>query len=82
MRQVEDPLVVGVGVDRVHEAALDPERLVDDLRDRGEAVRRAGGVRDEAVLGPKRLVVDAEDDHGVEVVLRGGGEEHLLRAGR
>ena len=50
VRQVEDLLVVRVGVDRRHEAALDRPVVVDDLGDRGEAVRRAGGVRDDVVL--------------------------------
>ena len=54
-------LVVRVRVDRRHDAVHDAERLVQDLRDRREAVRRARRVRDDVVL--RRvvlLVVDAE----------------------
>ena len=46
VRQVEDLLVVRVRVHRGHEAALEPERLVQHLGERRQAVRRAGGVRD------------------------------------
>src|SRR6266566_2538217 len=38
---VEDPLVVRVAVDRVHQAALDREQVVDDLGGWGQTVRRA-----------------------------------------
>ena len=50
VRQVEDLLVVGVGVDRVHEAALDAEVVQQHLREGSKAVRGAGGVRDDVVL--------------------------------
>ena len=47
---VLEPLVGGVGVDRGHQAALDPDRLVQHLRHRSQAVGRAGGVGDDVVL--------------------------------
>ena len=59
VRHVGQALVVGVRVHRRHEALLDAEALVEDLRDRGEAVGRARGVRDDAVLGAQVAVVDA-----------------------
>ena len=75
-----DLLVVRVRVDRRHEAALDPVRLVQDLRDRRDAVRRAGGVRDDVMLlGVVLAVVDAEDDREVRIGRR-GGDDDLLRA--
>ena len=43
-----------VGVDRRHEARLEPERVEQDLRHRGDGVRRARGVRDEVVLVRRR----------------------------
>ena len=47
-------LVVGVGVAGRHQALFDPERLVQHLGHRGQAVRRARGVRDDPVLGFER----------------------------
>ena len=75
-----DLLVVRVRVDRGHEAALDPVRLVQDLGDRRDAVGRAGGVRDDVVLLRVVLaVVDAEDDGEVGIGGR-SGDDDLLRA--
>ena len=82
MRQVEDLLVVRVGVDRGHQAALDPEVVEQHLGDRGEAVRGAGGVgEDEMLRRVERLLVDAHDEGGV-LPLRRGGDDHALRARR
>ena len=50
MGQVEDVLVVRVGVDRRHEARLDACQVVDHLDQRRDAVRRARRVRDDVVL--------------------------------
>ena len=60
-----------------------PNVLVHDLGHRGETVRRAGGVRDDPVsLRVVDLVeVDAEGDRDVRL-LRGGGDDHLPRAGQ
>ena len=78
---VEDALVVGVAVDRVHQAALDRHQVVDDLGRRREAVRRAAGVADD-VVGRRvvAVLVDAEDDRDV-LALGRGADDHLLRAG-
>src|SRR5690606_40098075 len=51
VRQVEDVLVVRVGVHGRHEAPLETERVAQDLDDRDEAVRRAAGVADDVVRG-------------------------------
>jgi hypothetical protein len=73
-------LVVRIRVDRRHEAALDPVGLVQNLRDGGDAVRRARGVRDDVVLLRVVLpVVHAEDDRDVRVGGR-SGDHDLLRA--
>ena len=59
--QVEDALVVGVGVDGRHEALLDAERVLQHLGHRRQAVGGAGRVRDDVVLlGVVLVVVDAE----------------------
>ena len=82
VRPVEQLLIAGVGVDRRHHAVPDAERLVEHLRDRGEAVRRAGGVGDDVVaLGVVDVVeVHAERDRDVGL-LGGRGDDHLARAG-
>ena len=84
VRRVVEVLVGGVGVDRRHQAVPDADGLVQDHRDRREAVGRAGGVGDDVVaLGVVGVVVDAEDEVGVGrlVALGGGGEDDLAGAG-
>ena len=70
MDLIEDLLVVGVGVDCGHQPALDAQRVVEHLGDRREAIGRARGVRDDAVLGRELVVVDAEDDRQVDALGR------------
>ena len=73
-------LVVRVRVDRRHEAALDRVRLVQELRDRRDAVRRARRVRDDVVLLRVVVaVVDAEDEGDVRIGRR-RRDDDLLRA--
>ena len=80
MREIEQLLIVGVGVDRRHPPLLDAERLVQHLRQRGEAVGRARRVRDDLVLrGIVLLVVDAEHDRHVGF-LGGRGDDDSFRA--
>jgi hypothetical protein len=78
VRRVDQPLVAGVGVDRRHDAVADPERVVEHLGDRRQAVRRARRHRDDVVLvGVVRgLEVHAGDDRDVRV-LAGRGDDHL-----
>src|ERR1700734_4440301 len=81
MGGVEDDLIVGVAVDRGHDARGDPEGIVENLDDRREAVGGAGGVGDDVVLG--RVIfafVDAENDGDV-LVAGGGGDDDLLDGG-
>jgi tRNA(Ile)-lysidine synthetase-like protein len=78
---VRGALVVRVGVHGRHQAALDAERVVQDLGERRQAVGRARGVRDDLVLGLQVVVVDAQHDHRVDVTLRRHGQQHLLGAG-
>src|SRR5712671_300713 len=80
VRDVEDPLVVRVAVDRVHQAALDRQQVVDDLGRGGQAVRRARGVADDVVgRGVVLVLVHAEDDRDV-LALGRGTDDDLLRA--
>ena len=82
VRAVLEALILRVGVDRGHQAALDPELVVEHLGDRREAVRRAGRVGDDVVvLGVVGLVeVDAQGDRHVRVGRR-RRDDHLLRPG-
>ena len=81
VRAVLEVLVGGVGVDRRHQAVLDADRFVDDLRERREAVRRAGGGRDDVVrVGVVLIEVHAGNDGDV-LVAGGRGDDDLLRAG-
>ncbi len=76
MGQVEEVLVVGVGVHRRHQAPLDAEGIVEDLDHRDEAVGRAGGVGDDGVLGRvEGLIVDADHERCVDVG-RGSRDDH------
>ena len=75
-------LIGGVGVDRGHQAVLDPDRVVEHLGHRGQAVGRARGVRDHVVVVAvvDLVEVDAERDGDVRL----GGrrrDQHLLGAG-
>src|SRR3546814_10424059 len=58
MDLVEDLLVVGVGVDGRHQPALDADRVVHHLGDRGQTVGRAGRIGDDRVIGRPVLMVE------------------------
>ncbi len=79
MDLVEDLLVVGIGVDRGHQAAFDPDRIVQHLCDRRQAVGGARRVGDDRVPGLQLVVVDAVHDGQVDA-LGGCRDQHLLRA--
>src|SRR5262249_51230574 len=78
---IEDDLVVGVGVYGGHQTAADAKRIEHDLSHGGQAVRRAGRVRDDGVsIGVVGLLVDTEDDRDV-LALGRGGDDYLLCTG-
>ena len=77
---VEDALIVGIGVDRVHHAFDDAEGFVQYLRHRCQTVRRARSIGHNLVLGHQELVIDAEHD-GEVLTLGRGGDHDLLGAG-
>ena len=62
--QVEQVLVVGEGVHRGHQPALDAEGVVEDLHHGHEAVGRARGVGHHDVLARVELVVVHPDHEG------------------
>jgi hypothetical protein len=78
---IGETLIVGIGVDRGHEAPLDPELIVEDLDDRCQAVGGARGVGDDLVVFAQILVVDSKDHGGTQFVLCGNGEDHTLGPG-
>src|SRR5436190_7609209 len=76
VRDVEDALVVGVAVDRVHQAALDRQQVMDDLCGGGQAVRRAAGVADDVVDGRViAILVDPEYDRDVLTLGRSADDD-------
>ena len=78
-RAVDSALGGGGGVDGGHKAALDAEVVVDNLGERSEAVRGAGGVGDDLHVALVGLFVDAHDEHRG---IRGrSGDDDLLGAG-
>jgi len=81
VRRVEDDLIVGVAVDRGHDAGLDAEGVVEHLDDGREAVGGAARVGDDVVLGSVVLVfVDAKDEGDVLVAGGRGDDDFLDRA--
>ncbi len=82
VREIEQHLIVRIGMDGRHPSFPDAEALVQDLGERREAVGGARGVRDDVVIGRVVLVgVDAQHDRDVRSLGR-RRDDHLLRAGR
>ncbi len=78
VRTVLQVLVARVGVDRRHQAVLDADRVVGDLRERRQAVRRAGRVGDDVVaVLVVGVEVDAEHDGDVLALGRRGDDDLL-----
>ena len=81
VRQVEQVLVVRVGVHGGHQRAIDPEGVLEHLGERHDAVRRARRVGDHVVR--RRVVgvvVHAHHDRDV-LALGRRADDHLLGAG-
>ena len=81
VHRVERRLIARVRVDRRHHALLDADGVVQHLRDRREAVRRARSVRDDHVLFRELGVIHAIDDGEIGAIGR-SRNEHALGAGR
>src|SRR2546421_732558 len=73
-------LVVGVGVDGGHRAAVDPEALVQTVRQGDAAVGGAGGVGDDLVRRRVVPVVVPPHHDGDVLALGGGADDALLGA--
>ena len=72
------PLVPGVGVDRRHETALDPEGVVEDPGERSQGVGGARSVGEHVGGGDIQLAVVDPQDEGGDVALGGCGDDDLL----
>src|SRR2546427_2262045 len=78
--RIEQSLTQRLRMDRGEETLLDSELVVQHFRDRSQAVRGAGRVRNDVVLlGIELLLVDPEHDRLV-LVLRGRRDDHVFRA--
>ena len=62
MRDVQDTLVVRVGVDGRHKPRLDAESIVEGLGERSEAVCRAGSCRDDRLGSVEDGMIHVVDD--------------------
>ena len=81
MLQIEHPLVVRVGMNRGHEAAIEPEVVHDDFDDRDEAVGGARRIRDHVMIfGVIIPLVDSHHDRDV-FLLGGRADDDFLGAG-
>ena len=81
MRTIDQLLITRVGVDGGHQALLKPERLLEDLHHRCQAIRRTRRVRDDVLPSRVvRVVVDAHDESAVGVARR-SGDDDLVGAG-
>lgn len=82
MGEVEDALVVGVGVDGGHDSSFDAEVILKNFGYWCQAVGGARGVGDDVVV--LRIVdffVYAEDDGGVDFVFCWGGDDYFFGSG-
>jgi hypothetical protein len=66
-------------MDGGHQTFSDSEVLVKNFGDGGKAVGGAGGVRNDVLFGVVVPVVNSVHVGGAGLVLRGGGEDDLLR---
>ena len=81
MRQVEQTLIVGIGMDGGHGAAVDAESVLNDFGDGREAVRGARRVGNDVML--RRvigLVVYTKNKSGVGAIGRRGDDDFLHRS--
>ena len=65
MQRIRCALVAREGVNRCHVTSLDTDRLVEDIRHWGEAVRRAGRIRDDRMARVQLVVVDTVDQRQI-----------------
>ena len=79
MQRIRRALVAREGVNCRHVTSLDTDRLVEHIRHRGEAVRRAGRVRDDRMARVQLVVVDTVDQRQIGAG-SWRGDQHALGA--
>src|SRR5690606_34715761 len=77
---VDQVLVVGIGVDGGHQATFDTQFTVQDLRHRSQAVSGAGCAGNDLMRLTQGVVVDAIHDSGVRA-FGGSRDNDLARTG-
>ena len=78
---IDEVLIVGVGVDRLHVAVADAEPLLHYLEHRGDGVGGTGGGRDDPVTRAYHLMVDPEH-HVLHLPFAGGSQQYLAGTAR
>ena len=80
MREVEDHLIVGVGVDGGHRPALNLEVVVNYLRHWSKTVGRAGCIGDHVMLcGIVLVFIHSQNNCDVLIFCRSGDDDLLHR---
>lgn len=79
MQSVEGGLIAGVRMDRRHEPRLDSDCVMQNLGERGKAIRRARGIGNDKMILSEFRVVHSED-HGQIGVIRRCRYENALGA--
>src|SRR5271169_159084 len=81
VRQIEKLLVVRVGMNGGHGAAVNAKGVLENFGDRGQAIRGARGVGNDVMFrGIVGLVVDAENERSVRALGWGGDDDFFDRA--
>jgi hypothetical protein len=81
MGKIENPLIVGVTVDRAHESVGHTELVVHHLGQRCEAIGRATRIGNDRVFGRiVNVIIDADANRGVGIFGRRGNEHPFCAA--
>ena len=81
MREVQDALIVGVGMDRGHDPFLDAKVIVNHLGHGSQAVRGARGIGDDQICGFESFMIHSHHDGGIDGILGRSCEHNLLCPG-
>ena len=81
MRRVEYALVAGIRVNRSHKALLDAAQFVNNFCHRRQAIRRAGGVRNNLMACFYLFVINAINHCNISI-FSGRGNENTVGASR
>ena len=80
MEDIENFLVVGIGMDGGHKTFIDTKRVIQDFCDRRNAVGGAGSIGDDVMfLRVIFIFVDAQNDSNI-FIRGGGGDQNFFSA--